>query len=235
MNRNWLPALLAAFLNPSLVLAQARTEDLAAGLSLEPPKIQATLRMTRKTGERYEQLWQRYQDDAALPHHGERSAQRYLGKFGGRDALAAGDVLFTAIHDDGTIAQRVPILGDLGDAFLELLQAVDAVQSGSALDMLGFETDQFFRDRMESRQIIASKSAPPRHDPGVRLRLRGVERVFGDAEKVRVGVTFSDRIGQGPLEGWHAEGGVETQAKKGGEIRGFVGASRPWPQPHGRR
>ncbi|MBI4345508.1 MAG: hypothetical protein HY553_01545 [Elusimicrobia bacterium] len=210
MRRSWL--LLSLLVLPPTARGQARREELAGALA-------PTMRMTEKSFERYGRLYQRWQDDAALPRHGERNPERVLGKFGGRDALAAADVLFTAVYEKT----------GLGHGMLETLRAVDALQNGSALDVLGFETDQFFGDRLGAQVI------PSGHDPKLRVRLRGVESLARGDNKVRVGLTVSDRIGQGPLRGWRAEGGVETRVQRGGEVRGWVGATRPWPEPHGRR
>lgn len=106
----------------------------------------ATMSMTRKTFERYREIERRWEDDAPLRRGFDEDPRRYFGSFGGRDALASADVLFTGLSRDPFV-QAHPWLDEPVSFLVETMRLFERFDRGSVLDVLGFEVNDFVSDR----------------------------------------------------------------------------------------
>lgn len=156
----------------------------------------ATMTMTRRTFERYRERQARWEADAPLRRRGDEDPSRYLGSFGGRDAAAAADVVFTALANDPRL-QGHPWLEGPVSLLVETMRLFDALDNATFLDVFGFEVNDFISDRFGLGRGGVSGMGPgpglPSADGGFHGRLRigvsGVERVAtrfdGDPLKVK--------------------------------------------------
>lgn len=105
----------------------------------------ATMSMTRKTFERYRRLQRRWEDDT-VTRPMDKDPERYFGSFGGRDAAAVADVLFTGLADESFVRKH-PWLSEPIDFLVEGMKLFNRFDDGSVLDVLGFEVNDFVSDR----------------------------------------------------------------------------------------
>lgn len=156
----------------------------------------ATMTMTRRTFERYRERRDRWEADAPLRRRGDEDPSLYLGSFGGRDAAAAADVVFTSLANDPRLAGH-PWLEAPVSLLVETMRLFDRLDNATFLDIFGFEVNDFLSDRFGlgrgGPSGISSGAGSPSTDGGFHGRLRigvsGVERVAtkfdGDPLKVK--------------------------------------------------
>lgn len=168
--------------------------------SLEVEKDQwkdlATMTMTRRTFERYEERRRRWEMSSTLRRFGDEDPNDILGGFGGRDAAAAVDIIFTSLANDPRI-QGHPWLEGTANFFIGTMELIDQIDNATFLDVFGFEVDDFMSDRFG---IGRDRAAGPAIGPGggssdgqfhgrLRVGVSGIERVAaqfdGDALKLR--------------------------------------------------
>lgn len=156
----------------------------------------ATMTMTRRTFERYQERMRRWEMDAPLRRRNDEDPSRYLGSFGGRDAAAAVDIVFTSLADDPRIADH-PWLDGPVSFLVETMRIFDRLDNATFLDVFGFEVNDFISDRFG---LGRGPAVGPTIGPGggssdggfhgrLRIGVSGVERVAtkfdGDPLKVK--------------------------------------------------
>lgn len=156
----------------------------------------ATMTMTRRTFDRYQERLRRWELDAPLRRRNDEDPSRYLGSFGGRDAAAVLDVVFTSLADDPRVAGH-PWLETPATFLVETMRLFDRLDNATFLDVFGFEVNDFISDRFGLGRGPAVGpalgSSGGSSDGGFHGRLRigvsGVERVAtkfdGDPLKVK--------------------------------------------------
>lgn len=174
-------------------------ERLVLRYSLEVEKDRwkdlATMTMTRRTFERYRERQARWEADAPFRRRNDEDPSRYLGSFGGRDAAAAADVVFTSLANDPRL-QNHPWLAGPVSLLVETMKLFDALDNATFLDVFGVEVNDFISDRFGLGRRGVSGIGPgpgqPSTDGGFHGRLRigvsGVERVAAsfDGEPLKV-------------------------------------------------
>lgn len=156
----------------------------------------ATMTMTRRTFERYQDRQRRWEADAPLRRRGDEDPERWLGSFGGRDAAAAADVVFTSLANDPRI-QAHPWLETPVTFLVESMRLFDKLDNATFLDIFGFEVNDFMSDRfgMGRNRVaglapgMAEGSSDGEFHGRLRIGVSGVERVAtsldGDPLKVK--------------------------------------------------
>lgn len=167
--------------------------------SLEVEKDQwkdlATMSMTRRTFERYQERSRRWELESTLHRRDDRDPKDLLGSFGGRDAAAVLDVTFTSLAEDPRI-QGHPWLEGTATFFLETMRLIDRIDNATFLDVFGFEVNDFMSDRFGTGRdrggpAFGPGGGSPDGDFHGRLRVgvSGIERVAtrfdGDPLKLR--------------------------------------------------
>ncbi len=144
----------------------------------------ATLSMTRRTFERYRDLERRWEEDAPLRRGFDEDPRRYFGSFGGRDALASADVIFTSLSNDPFV-QAHPWLDEPISLLVGGLQLFERFDHGSILDVLGFEVNDSLNDHFG---IGADRGRAP-----------GLGGITGSSDgdfhgRLRIGVSGVERV-----------------------------------------
>lgn len=166
----------------SLEMEKDRWEDLA------------TMTMTRRTFERYDERRRRWELDATLRPREDLDPKEYFGSFGGRDAAAVIDVVFTNLANDPRI-QGHPWLEGTANFFVGTLELLDMIDNATFLDIFGFEVDDFMSDRFGLGRAQGGPMGPGGGSPDggfhgrLRVGISGIERVAtqfdGDPLKLR--------------------------------------------------
>lgn len=167
--------------------ASAGLDRIVLRYSLEVEKNQwkdlATMSMTRRTFERYQERNRRWELDATLHRRDDRDPNDILGGFGGRDAAATIDVVFTSLANDPRI-QGHPWLEGTANFFIGTMELIDKIDNATFLDVFGFEVDDFMSDRFGT--------ARSRPTPGI---LPGGGSTDGDFHgRLRVGISGIERV-----------------------------------------
>lgn len=153
-----------------------------------------TMTMTLKTFERYHRLEQRYEDDVRVFGRDNVDPSRYFN-FGGRDAAAIGDVLFTGLSEAPFIQDR-PWLDVPVNWLVEGMRLFERFDSRSVWDVFGFEVDDWIGDRFGAvrgeRNIPLAGRDRVEAGPGMSGPVRGSPD--GDFHgRLRVGVSGLER------------------------------------------
>ncbi len=186
-----------------------------------------TMTLSRKTLARYEELYQRWEEDPALRLKYGNNAAFYLGGMNGRVGAAMIDVMATTVDKSGA-AESLPLTGQLVRILVETMKVGETIDSGN-FDLFGSDVDDFFRDRFHhgrngavSGMTVASASTRRR------VRVRVSPRA--DLKDSKVGLVYVSDLAYGPLDGWRLEMGADTKLFRGAElVRAWTGVSRPWP------
>ncbi len=158
-----------------------------------------TMTMTLKTFERYQRLEQRYEDDARIFGRDRVNPENYFS-FGGRDAAAIGDVLFTGLSESPFVQDR-PWLDVPVNWLVEGMRLFERFDRGSVWDVFGFEVDDWIGDRFGVFRGDRGRAAPG-YDRGAlgggapALGMTGPVRGSPDGDfhgRLRVGVSGLER------------------------------------------
>ncbi len=153
----------------------------------------ATMTMTRRTFERYEERRRRWEADAPLRRFNEEDPERWLGSFGGRDAAAVADIVFTSLASDPRVAAH-PWLETPALFLVETMRLFDRLDNATFMDVFGFEVNDFMSDRFGLGGRAPAPAAGGGSSDGdfhgrLRIGVSGVERVAtrfdGDPLKVK--------------------------------------------------
>jgi hypothetical protein len=123
----------------------------------------ATMTMTLKTFDRYRRVEQRFREDERLFNR-ELDPSRYY-KFGGRDAAAIADVLFTSLAEDPFVRAH-PWLEEPVSWVVEGMRLFDRIDRGSPWDIFGFEVDDWLGDRFGLGRSRSERAAERGYDRG---------------------------------------------------------------------
>ena len=119
----------------------------------------ATMTMTRRTFDRYREIQRRWEDDSPLRRRNDEDPRRYYGSFGGRDAAAAADVLFTSLSNDPYV-QSHPWLDAPVSFLVGTMELFERFDRGAVWDIFGFEVNDFMSDRFGLGRDRARSLAP---------------------------------------------------------------------------
>lgn len=187
-----------------------------------------SMSMTLKTFERYRRIDQNYEDAVAVFGRDRVDPSRYFS-FGGRDAAAVADVLFTGLENDPFV-QAHPWLDGPISWLAEGMRQFDRFDRGSAWDVFGFEVDDWVSDKFgvgaardrpgRSEAIGLGMTGPVSGSPDggfhgrLRFRINGLERAATrfDADPIRFKVKYEIRC---------PKSFVLDRVEVGGEARPF--------------
>jgi len=181
----------------------------------------ASMTMTRRTFDRYRERQRRWEDDASLRRGFDEDPRRYFGSFGGRDAAAVADVLFTGLSQDPFVRSHPWLDGPVG-FLVETMRAFDRIDNSSFVDIFGFEVNDFLSDRFgignDRAHYTGSSPGAGSDDVGFHGRLRvgvsGLERAAMrfDADPLKFKVKYEIKC---------PRSFILDRVEIGGEVRPF--------------